>query len=74
MPGVLGCFQDAASLSKARERLRGLVLLVHGTVPEAAGLSSSSAMVVASVLAFAWATGLELTPTEAAQVSIKCER
>ncbi|MBM3263950.1 MAG: hypothetical protein FJY97_11065 [candidate division Zixibacteria bacterium] len=40
--------------------LRGMNLLVSGNIPIAAGLSSSSALVVAASEAFLWANGLSL--------------
>lgn len=54
--------------------LDGLVLIVHGDIPPAAGLSSSSALVVASALAFLWALDITLAPTDLAQLCIACER
>lgn len=70
LPGVLAHPQCA---NRSHE-LDGLVLIVHGRVPPAAGLSSSSAMVVASALAFLWALDVTLEPTDLARLCIKCER
>ncbi len=58
----------------ARQALDGLVLIVHGTLPPAAGLSSSSALVVASAMAFLWALGVSLLDRELATLCIDCER
>lgn len=57
------------------QKLNGLVLVVHGTVPPAAGLSSSSALVVASALAFCWATGKgDIRKATLAALCVECER
>ncbi|XP_020624383.1 N-acetylgalactosamine kinase-like [Orbicella faveolata] len=52
----------------------GLNLVVDGTVPKSAGLSSSSALVCCSGLATVHANGLELSKHELAEVCTKCER
>lgn len=52
----------------------GLNLVVDGTVPKSAGLSSSSALVCCSALATLYANGLELSKHELAEVCTKCER
>ena len=53
-----------------------LQLLVHGTVPPSAGLSSSSSLVCASALTAAYAHGFQLRFTKAqlADVASRCER
>lgn len=57
------------------KHLNGLVLLVHGTIPPAAGLSSSSALVVAAALAFCWAIGkADLRKNLLAALCVECER
>lgn len=56
------------------QALDGLCLVVHGTVPPAAGLSSSSALVVASALAFLWASGISVAPVDLATLCIDCEQ
>jgi len=52
----------------------GLNLVVDGTVPKSAGLSSSSALVCCSGLATVHGNGLELSKHELAEVCTKCER
>jgi len=56
----------ALQQGRAVSELRGLRCLVEGDLPPAAGLSSSTALVVAAGLAFAAANGLELSPEEMA--------
>lgn len=57
------------------QTLNGLVLVVHGTVPPAAGLSSSSALVVAAALAFCCATGKgNIRKETLAALCVECER
>jgi|EP00624_Nannochloropsis_granulata_P006887 N-acetylgalactosamine kinase len=56
-------------------KLNGLVLVVHGTVPPAAGLSSSSALVVAAALAFCWSVGKgDIRKATLAALCVECER
>jgi N-acetylgalactosamine kinase len=49
-------------------------LLVHGTVPEASGLSSSSSLVVAVSLAILAAYGCQLVQPHVAEFTATCER
>lgn len=52
----------------------GLDLLLDGTVPQSAGLSSSSALVCCSALAVMYANGKQCTKLELAEVCQRCER
>lgn len=52
----------------------GMQVMVSGTVPTGAGLSSSSAFVVASFLATATANGKTFTRTQAAEACRACEQ
>ena len=47
--------------------LKGLNVVVTGDIPQSAGLSSSSALVVASLEAALWANSLSLSPSEKVQ-------
>eukprot|EP01135_Chromosphaera_perkinsii_P002110 Nk52_evm44s217 gene=Nk52_evmTU44s217 len=61
--------------SKGCNRIKsGMKVLISGTVPPGAGLSSSSAFVVASAMAAMKANGLDLDKTTLAEIAIKCER
>ena len=57
-------------------RHQPLQLLVNGTVPPSAGLSSSSSLVCAAVLTAAYSHGfhLRLTRTQLADIASRCER
>ncbi|XP_031559656.1 N-acetylgalactosamine kinase-like [Actinia tenebrosa] len=52
----------------------GMNLIVDGSVPKSAGLSSSSALVCCSALATLYANNLELTKHELAEICTKCEK
>jgi N-acetylgalactosamine kinase len=52
---------------------RGLDILVHGDIPPAAGLSSSSALVVLGALTLLAANGLEIPPLELATLLARAE-
>lgn len=54
--------------------LKGMQVGVSGTVPQSAGLSSSSALVSAAALATSYAHKLELSKESIADVCAKCER
>jgi len=70
--GYKGAF-DAAAESGPKTPVVGVNLVVDGKVPASAGVSSSSALVVASTLAVARANGIPLTRTELAEAARKCE-
>lgn len=61
-------------LMSIEARLKGLCVMVSGTIPKSAGLSSSSALVCAAALATAFAHEIELSKEEIADVCAKCER
>eukprot|EP00795_Rhopilema_esculentum_P011467 gene11467-21679_t len=52
----------------------GMKMVVDGTVPKSAGLSSSSALVCCASLATMFANGRQLTKYELADICKKCER
>ena len=54
--------------------LRGMDVLFEGDIPDLAGLSSSSALVVASALSLLAANGLEHNPVELAEMMAEGER
>jgi N-acetylgalactosamine kinase len=72
VPGDWGNYVKAAVLCLqsvlADRALKGMNLVAIGDIPQSAGLSSSSALVVASLEAALWANGLTLTPEEKVQV------
>jgi len=63
-----------AEKGKRGAPIRGFEALTCSNLPPAAGLSSSSAMVVASCLAFCAANGFELEPAKMAELMRKAER
>mmetsp|Transcript_13436 Transcript_13436/g.40635 ORF Transcript_13436/g.40635 Transcript_13436/m.40635 type:complete len:492 (-) Transcript_13436:416-1891(-) len=52
----------------------GLQVMVHGTVPQGAGVSSSAALVCSSALALLAAYNAQATPAEVAEFACTCER
>jgi N-acetylgalactosamine kinase len=56
------------------DALRGAALLIDGTVPPGAGLSSSSALVVGSMLALLAVEGREMAPDRLADLAARAER
>jgi galactokinase len=65
----------AAAILRERAGItRGFDAAVHGDIPPAAGLSSSSALVVACLLGFAVANQLELAPEEMMNIAARGER
>ena len=74
--GDWGNYAKAAATTLAREHgvRRGLDAVVGGDLPPAAGLSSSSALVVALGLALLEANGLALAPLELATLLARAEQ
>lgn len=58
----------------AQLKERGLQLFFDGAVPQGSGLSSSSALVVASAIATMHALGLSLSQQEVSKLTCTCER
>jgi galactokinase len=75
-PGDWGNYVQAAVVHLERRfgSLRGFDALVDSNLPVAAGLSSSSAMVIAGALCAAAATGLDLTALALAEELAEAER
>ncbi len=71
---VQGVIDHFATRPGVVEPMRGATLAVDGRVPQAAGLSSSAALTVASSLAFMAVNGLSQTPLETAQMVARSER
>ncbi len=71
---VQGVIDHFGALGVALARLRGAALFVEGRITTAAGLSSSSALTVASALAFMAVNGLDLPPLECAPMVARSER
>ena len=55
-------------------RWRGMNVLFEGSIPRSAGLSSSSAMVIASALSLLASNGIEMDPMELAELMAAGER
>jgi galactokinase len=74
--GDWGNYAKAAAQALARRvpLFRGFDALIEGDIPEAAGLSSSSALVVACSLALLAANGAELDPRELMALAASAER
>ena len=78
-PGNWGNYVKAAAQEIVRRRLaggrlRGVDAVVHGTIPAAAGLSSSSALVVLSAVMLLAANRIELTGEQLAELATEAER
>lgn len=72
--GYKGVFEHLASKGELIGPTCGLNVLVHGTVPIGAGLSSSSALVCATVVALSSLFKLSFCKHEVAEFSCACER
>ena len=62
------------SLTHTYGDLKGMDILFHGAIPVSAGLSSSSALVIASALSVLTANGLSMEPIELAELMAEGER
>lgn len=72
--GVKGIWDYATvSLQTEIKRFKGYDILVSSTLPQAAGVSSSSALVVASALAFVYLNKIELSKQKIAEICAKAE-
>ena len=72
--GYKGAFDFMKSQGVSRPPIIAMSWRIQGTVPHSAGLSSSSALVVASCLATLTAHGIDITPSQLASVSCACEK
>ncbi|XP_030751450.1 N-acetylgalactosamine kinase [Sitophilus oryzae] len=70
--GVKGILETLSD--KEKDKIRGLEVIVSGTIPQGAGLSSSSALVSAAALATAHALKIKLTKEELANICAASER
>jgi len=61
-------------LKLERQTLTGFEAVVSGNIPPAAGLSSSSALVVAAALAFVDVNGLQISPIALAELLARAEK
>lgn len=74
MCGVRGALECHASSDELGASLLGMDVLVHGTVPPSAGLSSSSALVCAAALATLRASGISMPKLKLASMCATSER
>jgi len=72
--GYKGVFEHLRREGRAAPEPCGLQVMVRGRVPAGSGLSSSSALVVASAAAVAAVHGLELSRQEIAEFTRVCEQ
>jgi len=72
--GILGILDYVKSSSpKDINRFKGYDIIVSSTLPPAAGISSSSALVVAAALSFVLANNLDLSKPKIAEICAKAE-
>jgi N-acetylgalactosamine kinase len=69
--GVKGILENS---SKAKSELKGMNARIYGLIPPSAGLSSSSALVCATALAFAHVNKLQFTKQQLADYCARSER
>lgn len=72
--GYKGVFEHCARVGVEAPAAVGLDVCVHGLVPAGAGVSSSSALVVASALAVMAAHGLDFPKVQLAELARVCEQ
>ncbi len=72
--GIQGIIDDLISKNQAIENLTGFDLTISGNIPEAAGLSSSSALVVLSAIVFQFVNSLPYDKLALAQLLAKAEK
>ncbi|MDC7232247.1 MAG: galactokinase [Spirochaetales bacterium] len=68
-----GLLNDKA-LSPGSESVKGFTMMIHSTIPAAAGMSSSSAMVVLSAIAALHVNHTKVPPLELAELMARAER
>jgi N-acetylgalactosamine kinase len=68
--GILDYFAERGQEAGS---FRGLDIMIHGDIPPAAGLSSSSALVVLGAISLLAANGLEIPPLELAPLLARAE-
>ncbi|KAF2069197.1 hypothetical protein CYY_009487 [Polysphondylium violaceum] len=71
---VLAAWKGVKNLGQTNSPLKALNLLYSGNVPTGSGVSSSSALVCVSTLAFTYINNLVFTKEELVDLSIKSER
>lgn len=74
MCGYKGLFDYLDEMTSPHPTLKGLEIVVDGTVPTGSGLSSSSALCCAVAVAVMNAFGLNISKGELAELTCKCER
>ena len=70
---VQGIIERALEAGRRVDDLKGMVCLVDGDIPVEAGLSSSTALVVACALAFAHVNGMRIARREMAELTAEAE-
>jgi N-acetylgalactosamine kinase len=70
---VQGLIEHALETGRHLDDLKGMTCLVDGDIPVEAGLSSSTALVVAVALAFAHANGMRIPRREMAELTAEAE-
>jgi N-acetylgalactosamine kinase len=71
---VLCGYKGVLEHEKRTENLKGFTALIHGTVPQGSGLSSSAALVCASALATTLVNDILLSKAQLADICAKAEQ